>query len=268
MSAAHSDLEVVPNSEYAGLQYMPNKEAAYSIPVPPDADTFKIRAEGNDGGRDSRTICGLKRKTFWIVAAIVTLLVIGAAVGGGVGGALSQKNSDNANTDDQAAGARTPSVSNSASAGPVTRTSSPSSTTISTTEVAGPTSTILRDCPSANNSIYDVTLGSSQMSFRKVCNLSLQNANGIDNVVGRVTTSLNDCINLCAAYNIQNKTEITEGRSRICNSVCWRNTFDEKNDWPGGMCFGYTTQNSSNTFRFRVPAEDICDGAGWINQAF
>lgn len=43
------------------------------------------------------TICGLRRKTFWIIAATVLLIIIGAAVGGGVGGSLAAKHS----TDDK-----------------------------------------------------------------------------------------------------------------------------------------------------------------------
>jgi hypothetical protein len=36
-------------------------------------------------------ICGLKRRTFFIVAGIVAILVVCAAIGGGVGGALAAK---------------------------------------------------------------------------------------------------------------------------------------------------------------------------------
>ena len=39
------------------------------------------------------TICGIRRRTFWIIAGIVGLVVIAAAVGGGVGGALSNRSS-------------------------------------------------------------------------------------------------------------------------------------------------------------------------------
>lgn len=39
------------------------------------------------------TICGIRRKKFWIIAGVIGLLVVAAAVGGGVGGALSNKSS-------------------------------------------------------------------------------------------------------------------------------------------------------------------------------
>ena len=100
------------------------------------------------------------------------------------------------------------------------------------------------------------------MTFRKICNLSYQNSLNGFAVVNSPTTSLDDCVNLCAAYNVQNQTEIAAGESDVCNAVCWRNTF--VNDEFPGQCFGYTTQNSSNAFV--VNQETICDAAAWINQ--
>ena len=110
------------------------------------------------------------------------------------------------------------------------------------------------------------------MLFRKVCSNSFLNGNGISNVVGGVTTSLDDCINRCAAYNISNRTRIEEGTDRICNAVCWRNTFDSTNDWAGGQCFGFTTLNTTrggqSVFRYSAPAEIICDSAALMNQEY
>ncbi|KAL0940042.1 uncharacterized protein CTRU02_206652 [Colletotrichum truncatum] len=40
-----------------------------------------------------RTICGMRRKVFWIVLVVALIVVIGAGVGGGVGGALAAQNS-------------------------------------------------------------------------------------------------------------------------------------------------------------------------------
>ncbi|KAI9836537.1 MAG: hypothetical protein M1837_003286 [Sclerophora amabilis] len=41
----------------------------------------------------SNIVCGLKRKTFWILVAVAAIIVIAAGVGGGVGGALSSSSS-------------------------------------------------------------------------------------------------------------------------------------------------------------------------------
>ncbi|KAH7081225.1 hypothetical protein BKA63DRAFT_486976 [Paraphoma chrysanthemicola] len=280
MQAPHSDLEVVQNADIPATEkYAYNTGDAPEAYQYPDEDTHKI-AYTTDLHEQSpkSTICGLRKRTFWMVL-IAAIVIVAAAVGGGVGGALSSKSSNNtsdsstANTGNDAAQSSSPASSQSQSEARTssttpTPTSAEPSTTVTTTTIAGPSSTILRDCPSSNYTLYDVTLGDTTMSFRKACSRSFLNANGIESAFGRPVASLNECINLCAAYNVNNRTQIQQGSSRICNSVCWRNTFDQINDWPGGMCFGYTSQNSSGTFRYRVPDETRCDGAALINQEY
>lgn len=50
---------------------------------------------GVTGAPSRKRICGLAPMWFWI-ALIATIVIIGAAVGGGVGGSLSHKSSSNA----------------------------------------------------------------------------------------------------------------------------------------------------------------------------
>jgi hypothetical protein len=192
-------------------------------------------------------------------------------VGGGVGGSVASKSSKNASSPASSSSSSSPvqstvttapSTTTSLSTGPIT--SSPTSTpALTVTQVPGPSTTLLRDCPSSNNTLYSIDIG-SVMSFRKLCNLSYQNALNGSAMVNEPTTSLDDCIDLCAAYNAQNMNQIATGTDSVCNAVCWRNTF--VNDEFPGQCFGYTTQNSSNAFI--VNSEAICDSAAWINQTF
>lgn len=49
--------------------------------------------EERSAGRDGR-ICGLARRTFWIVFVVVAIVVVAAAVGGGVGGSIAAKNAN------------------------------------------------------------------------------------------------------------------------------------------------------------------------------
>ncbi|KAF2023314.1 hypothetical protein EK21DRAFT_105377 [Setomelanomma holmii] len=275
MQAPHSDLEVVHDAVGPGVQKYAHHAADAPEPYQHrDEDTNKVAYTTYTQSEPPRssTICGLRRRTFWILV-MVAIIIVAAAVGGGVGGALASKASDNSNKTANTAntGSNTAQSSSQApqsSSLTPTSTSTEPSTTVTTTSIVGPTSTLLRDCPSSNYTLYDVTLGSTTMSFRKACGISFLNVNGIDNAFGTPVASLNDCINMCAAYNINNKTEIQAGSSRICNSVCWRNTFDKINDWPGGMCFGFASQNSSGTFRYRLPAETRCDSAALINQEY
>lgn len=269
----HSELEVVPHSTHDTHKY-----PYYSpepIPAYPNTatDTNKIAYESvtyEAQPQAARTICGLRKRTFWILM-IVAIVVIAAAVGGGVGGALASRSSSNSNSNSNDNNAQTPEYSAQPSS--MSQTSTPTQA-LTTSTIIGPTSsplsTILRDCPSSNNTIYAVTWGSTSQNFRKLCSNAYLNVNGISNVVGGVTDSLDACIDRCAIYNRNNATEIQAGRDRICNAVCWRNTFDKANDWAGGQCFGYTTQNTTidgqTAFRVQSKAEVICDSAALINQ--
>jgi hypothetical protein len=272
-SVPHSDLpEVAPNTDLPEAAHHKYAHYAPELYHNPDTDTHKfVYSVDISDVQKPKTICGLRRRPFW-AAFIVAMIVLVAAVGGGIGGALASKSSSHGSTIE----ANTPQAEPTSSPAPSSllapsQTPTPASTSaeskasITTATIVGPTSSILRDCPSSNDTIYDVTLGDTKMSFRKECEISLVNANGNENAVIKVVPSLNDCIDLCAAYNINNRTQIAAGTSKICNTVCWRNTYDKNNDWAGGMCFGFASQNSSGTFRYRLPAETRCDSAVMIN---
>lgn len=261
MSHGYSDLQVVPEqsslepalAEKQLATHQSTEKAARYIP------------EYQNIGFSNRHICGLRRRTFWIVLAAASVIVIGAAVGGGVGGALSNRSSASAtasvSTTTSSALAPASSGDSPSYLSTTPTTTMPPSQSITTTTLANPTETLLRDCPSSNNSIYDVTFGADQLRFRKMCSVKL--AGGGNNVVNTPTTSLDHCIDLCAAYNNANRTEIASGSSRACNTVCWRNSLSS--DWPG-QCFGFQTLNSS-TGGFSIDTEGTeCDSAGWINQ--
>lgn len=217
--------------------------------------------------RRRHQICGLARWVFCTIVAVVVVVVV-AAVAGGVAGGLTQKNKKVSTQSPAQAETTTSSTSSpsspSPSSGPITVSASTttSSASITTTQIPGPTTTLLRDCPSCNNTIYSYGSPTTPMEFRRLCNLSFLNSGQAD-VINEPTQSLSDCIDKCASYNVQNQTEIAAGTSGICNAVCWRNTFDT--DFPG-QCFGYATLNS--TGEFKVSNESVCDSAAWINQSF
>jgi hypothetical protein len=264
--APHSDLEVVSNRDADAPEVQKQVHAYYSPEPYNYDDTHKIASDAHIHEQDQpRTICGLQKRTFWIILIIVALIIV-AAIGGGIGGALASNKHSTTNS----AGAAQSSASSqlgSSSTTP-TPTSAEPTTPVTTTAIVGPSSTIMRDCPSSNNTLYSITHGDSNMQFRKTCEVDLLNVNGIQNTFGRPVASLNECIDLCGAYNINNRTQIQAGKNIICNAVCWRNTFDKINDWPGGMCFGFTTRNTTSGFRYTYPAETRCDSAALINQDF
>jgi len=53
-----------------------------------DSKEFVEEERGDD--RSSKTICGLRRRTFWLVLVFATLIV-GGAIAGGVGGGLASR---------------------------------------------------------------------------------------------------------------------------------------------------------------------------------
>ncbi|MCJ1254739.1 hypothetical protein MMC24_002555 [Lignoscripta atroalba] len=209
--------------------------------------------------------CGVRRRTFWLIAALLIIAVLAAAIGGGIGGSLAHRKNQNS--------ASSPIAQSSSSASPaplVTGASSSTSTILptsslqppqSTTTIVGPSTTLLRDCPSSNNTTYTVRLGAAVQEYRKACNtlFSTQKSNA-DNFVNMFTASLDDCIGQCAQWNV-NSHESSSGLAQTCNAVCWRNNLD--NDHPGS-CFGYAVSESSDGSVANKP--DInCDSALWVN---
>jgi hypothetical protein len=64
-------------------------------PIVPEA-TFTSEYMPSNGGRkeDGGTLCGLKRPIFFLAVSLVCIIIVGAAIGGGVGGALARKSSE------------------------------------------------------------------------------------------------------------------------------------------------------------------------------
>ena len=110
--SSYPEVDTTSRDTYEGLQVDPN--GPYPQPTTSDDDIKhkwwhiggssekQIRPGSDDAGliavEQTRTgkpkrerICGLKRRTFFIVAAIVGILVVCAAVGGGVGGAMAAR---------------------------------------------------------------------------------------------------------------------------------------------------------------------------------
>lgn len=128
---------------------------------------------------------------------------------------------------------------------------------------------LYRDCPSSDNIIYSYGGATSPMLFHKWCNKSCFNTQGWTAMINQDTSSLDDCIDLCAAYNLLlDQTTVIDSdssaNSSVCNAVCWRWN-PEDQDWPG-HCFGYMSLNVSG--HWNISRDSECDSAGWINQYF
>ena len=174
-----------------------------------------------------------------ILAGLLTIIVILAGVRGGIGGSLA--NRDKVNTDISLTAQSSPSSSLASSA-----TGASSSTGIalptsalqpprSTITMVGPTATLLRECPSSNDTIYTVRLGSLEQQCRKLCSaafLAIKSDSG--NFIKQFTLSLDDCIGLCVQWN-GNGYRSTSGLTQTCGMARWRNSL---NDGSAGTCYG------------------------------
>jgi hypothetical protein len=153
-----------------------------------------------------RRICCLALKTFCIVAAI-TIIVIAAAVSGGLGATEAQQKLQRLRPNHKLK-LKFKLINNP------TPTTSDSTSSLTTTPVVGPSTTLLRDCPSSNDTLYTINPG-APMTFRKICGTTFLNAINGTNVVETTMSTLNDCINPCGTYNEANKADITKRSDNV-----------------------------------------------------
>lgn len=277
MSDTYSDLQVVPPSDFSGLQphlaetdLRAAESDTYKIH---DVDSYKIydpvRQDAEPpSSLKNRRFCGLGPRKMFTIATVLGILFIIGGIGGGIGGTALSKNRRTSPAPLSSSGpADTPNTIHSenrtiirtaqVTTTPTTTSTTPSLTTI---RIVGPSTTLFRDCPSSNNTTYDVVIGSSKkQSFRKLYGLAFARGNNMgQNVVNRATQSLNDCIHECATYNSQNATQGQEGKT--CDFVCWRNGLDG-DDFPG-QCFGFPAHNSATEDVIQQQAK--CDSGMWL----
>ncbi|OQO10867.1 hypothetical protein B0A48_04168 [Cryoendolithus antarcticus] len=221
--------------------------------------------------RNSRRICGLSLRASWVALAVVAALLVGAGVGAGVGVSVrSRQPSQSATTTIVTSSVPVESTRSTSLPALTTAATTPdasvttSTPSLTTTQVPEGTSTLLRDCPSSNNTLYSYPSPEAPMVFRKFCEKAMYAIAGTFEINQR-TASLDECIGLCAEYNVQNKAQIAKSQSPICNAVCWRNG-NAPNDFPG-QCFSWQTTNSSDgNFAFGAGNPINCDSGTLINQ--
>lgn len=252
----YSGLEVVPGTS-PQVVADPTMPEAIAGPVKSPATEKIAYFQAPDQPARTQRVCGLSRKLFYSLLAAAVILVIGA-IAGGVGGALSQRNK----ASNQEAASDNSTANETAQGGTTTQSvaSATTSTAVEATAVVGPSSTLWRDCPGANDTVYTATKTDQQ--YRKLCNSLYYGVKG--NIINERTASLNDCIDTCAAWNVEAEANITAGQRNPCSTVCWRNTFNS--DYPG-QCFGWTMKNATDgQFNVSTKASDVqCDSAAWIN---
>ncbi|KAI0426676.1 hypothetical protein F5Y09DRAFT_318222 [Xylaria sp. FL1042] len=136
-----------------------------------------------------QTICGVRRVTFLLSVALA-VVIIAAAVGGGVGGSLAVQNAKSTCMGDK----------NGDLTVITTTVTAPAATTTSATSTTGPlvvpTGVVKLDCPDLTNDIA-ISLGADSWVFTPACGTDYTGSD-----FGAVIAySFHDCLQACAAHN-------------------------------------------------------------------
>ncbi|KAJ5096893.1 hypothetical protein N7456_007614 [Penicillium angulare] len=209
-----------------------------------------------DEPRSPKTICGLKPMVFWILLAIALLTIIGAAVGGGVGGTLANRHT----TEPQKTSGFSSASSHSSTISTISTISTTTTHTISTTSSAPVTSgtTGLAANPCAGKNLTTVT-GSDGSIFTLLCAVDWPRGertaygNGTVEDLTRTTSyTLQSCISECVTWN----KEVPDEDSK-CKGIIYQSNLTASYDGgQGGNCF------LKNTVGVYYPNTDTSMAAG------
>ncbi|KAI0444083.1 hypothetical protein F4803DRAFT_278786 [Xylaria telfairii] len=174
--------------ETVNRYYTPGLEVSAADPTEPPKPLLEQAPIFPTLARE-RTICGIKRTTFFLFVALA-VVIIAAAVGGGVGGSLAVQN------------AKIACSSNNASEVPVVTTTvtaaaaATGSATSTTEPLVVPTGVVKLDCPGLTTD-KTIFLGSDSWVFTTACGIDY---NGSD-FAAVIAYSFDDCLQACAAHN-------------------------------------------------------------------
>ncbi|KAK4499889.1 hypothetical protein PRZ48_008075 [Zasmidium cellare] len=149
-------------------------------------DKVPPTAEQRRGGR---RIAGLPVWAFWLILGALGLVVIGASVGGAVGGSAAMKSHDSSSASNPSSTAANP-------------TSSASSSTPSASGIA------ITGCPGSNGTTYTpagYTGPTNPGTYTQVCggdNSKPQWVQSYGQLMSAFVPSLKDCIDLCSYWNL------------------------------------------------------------------
>lgn len=97
------------------------------------------------------------------------------------------------------------------------------------------------------------------MSFLRLCSSNIRIEDSLHNIDERRATSLDECIEICASWNI-----LYGDREKKCNIVSWRNRHDVG---VPGLCMVYRRWGEGEGVDgLRVKYEESLDSAVWVNE--
>ncbi|KAI9852958.1 MAG: hypothetical protein M1824_001656 [Vezdaea acicularis] len=168
-----------------------NIEALERVPTGPPPSKWPIYGEPIPTKQDRR-ICGLRPATFWLSLALAAVIIIAAAVGGGVGGTRHTS---------QSSSLPSPLTSSLPSPGAST-TSAPVPSSTATTNLTAPTQGLAAlDCPNINGRTYTKVAGGNEYSFQISCGVDYPGRGSWVDIIPIAAYSVYSCMDACAGYN-------------------------------------------------------------------
>ncbi|OCL03563.1 hypothetical protein AOQ84DRAFT_392203 [Glonium stellatum] len=189
-----------------------------AVPTKQAVDISVTAKVGGGGSRIDHH--GNTKASFWLVFGLLSIVILGATVGGAVGGAAAARKSSG--------GTVTVSIATRTTVTAHSRFSS--SFSMSTPSSAAPIATPSSDCPSTNGTIYTSLFANGKsgtvpsgagLKFLKLCSVEQY---GFNLAEGYFMT-FDECIELCASLNFFNKNSNCLGVTFIANGTqpgnCW-----------------------------------------------
>ncbi|KAM7184051.1 hypothetical protein V8F20_012375 [Naviculisporaceae sp. PSN 640] len=141
-------------------------------------------------------VCGIRRRAFWVIIAMIILFFIALALGVGLGVGLTKGNAPpSPTTTSSSSPANAPPPDSGKDSSP-----SPSEPTASAPVPSGTgTPKILPKCPAANNTLYTTTTTSNtKKTFLRVCGVDYSGVGGATDLRNVRTETMAECMDACA----------------------------------------------------------------------
>ncbi|KAL1304110.1 hypothetical protein AAFC00_000542 [Neodothiora populina] len=228
----HNAPEVAPGHglEYDDTSYLSSDKytVSYGDRSRPPSSSYRPGYD-NSNVKSPLIIFGMKIRTFVIVAVVMVLIIVGASVGGAVGG----RDMHGGNIKGQLGDGASPNAAYTPSA--------PSQTSQAAAAAAAAAATPSDYCPSSNGTLYTSTTADSSSSFTTYCGFlsplsgssgSSSSSSSSSSSTAKTSTSmkvntttiaqafvstLNDCIDICAAMNYYASSSSKRSNSRSCS---------------------------------------------------
>ncbi|KAF3912413.1 hypothetical protein ABW20_dc0100016 [Dactylellina cionopaga] len=195
---------------------------------------------------DQEGICGLKRRTFWIVITFAVILVVGAVVGGAVAGILTKKRSNATTPIDQMS---TPAPTTPPVQPPPASAPSPPPTATNSLGLPYPTSGITglaaNSCNSSGGQNY--TIGGQ--TFIPFCKFDFtggsptyDNTGPVIDVFRQIAYTFEECMGFCVSFN----KDINSNDGR-CHAITYNANLTFSVSTQRGNCFLKNARGVSTT---------------------